>query len=118
MSDFINTNMFAGRRLDISGMNIFEGRGYDGVGKGNFSMGNMPNMANGMGNMGNFNMGNMAAMANGMGDVGDLRVDSLSKSNCSSGSIFSSPDFREAAEKLRDQVRTLFILEDVEVEEY
>ena len=44
--------MFAGRRLDISGMNIFEGRGYDGVGKGNYSMGNMGNMANGMGNMG------------------------------------------------------------------
>ena len=108
MSDFIFTNMFAGRRFNISAMDIFVGKGYDEFGKGNFSMGNMPNMANGMGNMGNmgnFNMGNMAAMANGMGDVGNFGVDSLSKSNCSSGSIFSSPDFREAAEKLRDQVR-------------
>ena len=105
MSDFIFTNMFAGRRFNISAMDIFVGKGYDEFGKGNFSMGNMPNMANGMGNMGNFNMGNMAAMANGMGDVGNFGVDSLSKSNCSSGSIFSSPDFREAAEKLRDQVK-------------
>ena len=95
MSDFIFTNMFAGRRFNISAMDIFVGKGYDEFGKGNFSMGNM----------GNFNMGNMAAMANGMGDVGNFGVDSLSKSNCSSGSIFSSPDFREAAEKLRDQVR-------------
>ena len=95
MSDFIFTNMFAGRRFNISAMDIFVGKGYDEFGKGNFSMGDM----------GNFNMGNMAAMANGMGDVGNFGVDSLSKSKCSSGSIFSSPDFREAAEKLRDQVR-------------
>ena len=95
MSDFINTNKFAGARFDISGMDIFAGRGYDEFGKGNFSMGNK----------GKFNMGNMAAMANGMGDVGNFGVENLSMSNCSSDSIFVSPLFREAAEKLRDQVR-------------
>ena len=91
-------------------MDIFEGRGYDGV--GNFSM-----MANGMGNIGNFgniSMGNMARMANGMGNFGNFGVNNpISKSNCSSESIFVSPDFREAAEKLRDQVRISFCLEDI-----
>ena len=84
-------------------MDIFEGRGYGEFGKGNFSIGNMDLMANGMGNIGNIDI-----MANGMGNIGNLEVESLSKSNCSSGSIFASTHFREAAEKLRDQVRKLF----------
>ena len=84
-------------------MDIFEGRGYDGV--GNFSMANMGSMANGM--------GNMATMANGMGNFGNFGANSPSKSNCSSDSIFVSPHFREAAEKLRDQVRISFCLEDI-----
>ena len=74
-------------------MDIFEGRGYDGVG--------------------NFSMDNMASMANGMGNFGNFGANSPSKSNCSSDSIFVSPDFREAAEKLRDQVRISFCLEDI-----
>ena len=81
-------------------MDIFEGRGYGEFGKGNFSMGNMDLMANGMGNI-----GNMDIMANGMGNIGNI---GLSKTNCSSSSIFGSTHFREAAEKLRDQVRKLF----------
>ena len=85
-------------------MDIFEGRGYDEVGKGNFSLGNMDLMANGMGNI-----GNVKIMANGMGNIGNLEEESLSKNNCSSGSIFASTHFREAAEKLRDQVRKLFL---------
>ena len=90
-------------------MDIFGARGYDEVGKGNFSMFNMPDMANGMGNM-----AVMPNMANGMGNIGNFGVENLRKSNCSSDSIFVSPHFREAAEKLRDQVRKQFSLEEME----
>ena len=83
-------------------MEIFEGRGYDGVGKGNFSMGNM------------VDMGNMADMAYGLGNIGNLDMRSLS--NCSSASIFVNPHFREAAKKLRNQVRKQVSIEKIEKE--
>ena len=77
-------------------MEIFEGRGYDEVGKGNLSMGNMADMANGLGNIGNLDM--------------------RSLSNCSSASIFVSPHFCEAAKKLRNQVRKQVSIEKIEKE--
>ena len=98
-------------------MDIFEGSGYE-LGKGRFNNGNITSpYPLGPGNIGhgnygveNWRDGNIGAPEYAVENFSapEYGVENFNKSKCSD-SIFLSPHFREAAEKLRDQARKDFL---------